>query len=64
MCPACANKRLHTPDDWFHHPHAGHGFNGNTWTYPAQHDVPDAGAAASLRSGEGSGEAAPVGGER
>ena len=25
-CPACAEKRMHTPDDWRHHPLKGHGF--------------------------------------
>jgi hypothetical protein len=33
-CPACTDKRFHTPADWAHHPHAGHGFNGSVWTHP------------------------------
>ena len=35
MCPACANKRLHAPEDWAQHPYAGHGFAaGQGWTHP------------------------------
>lgn len=37
-CPACAKKRLHTPDEkQRHHPLAGHGFRRNeqAWTHPA-----------------------------
>ena len=34
MCPACANKALHGPADWLHHPYAHHGYNGSTWTHP------------------------------
>jgi len=62
MCPACENKRLHGPEDWAHHPYAGHGFNGQAWTHP---DLPtsSAGAATSENSGEISGAAAPVGGK-
>jgi hypothetical protein len=32
-CPACEAKRRHTPEDWKHHPLAGHGSpGGNVWT--------------------------------
>jgi hypothetical protein len=60
MCPACELKRVHTREDWLHHPYAGHGFNGSVWTHP---DLP--GAATSRISGEVVREqAAPVGGEK
>jgi hypothetical protein len=63
MCPACEAKRLHAPEDWALHPYAGHGYvPGHGWTHPDLAHGTQAGAAASLRSGEGSGEAAPVGG--
>lgn len=26
LCPACAVKRFHTPEEWKNHPFAGHGF--------------------------------------
>lgn len=42
MCPACANKRLHAPEDWGQHPYAGHGFAaGQGWSHP---DLSSAGA--------------------
>lgn len=32
-CPACTAKRLHTAEDWKHHPHAGHGYtHGVGWS--------------------------------
>jgi hypothetical protein len=61
MCPACESKRLHGPIDWAQHPYAGHGYaSGQGWTHPDLAPGAQAGAAGSLRSGEGSGEAAPV----
>jgi hypothetical protein len=34
MCPACENKRVHTPEDWKHHPYAGHGYqDGQGWSH-------------------------------
>jgi hypothetical protein len=33
MCPACANKRLHGPAEWAHHPDARHGYQrGQGWS--------------------------------
>jgi hypothetical protein len=61
-CPACAEKRLHTLADWTHHPYAGHGFNGSTWSHP---DLQVLAGTASLGqiSGEVSeSEAVPAGG--
>ena len=61
MCPACTAKRLHAPDDWAQHPYAGHGYvPGHGWTHPDLAHGTQAGAAASLRSGEGGAAAAPV----
>jgi hypothetical protein len=36
-CPACATKRLHTPEERAaHHPFAGHGFEqGREWSHEA-----------------------------
>lgn len=35
ICPACSEKRVHTPEDWKNHPYAGHGFvHGHGWTHP------------------------------
>ena len=69
MCPACANKAAHGPDDWKHHPYRTHGFNGTVWTHPdlATHDVAHNAGAANLAagiSGEATAEAkaAPAGG--
>lgn len=59
-CPACAAKRLHTPEDWAHHPYARHGFTGSVWTHPDLAHGTQAGAAASQISGEVRGKAAPV----
>jgi len=34
-CPACIERRLHTPADWALHPLAGHGYQeGLGWTHP------------------------------
>ncbi len=35
-CPACKEKRLHTPEDWKHHPYKGHGYTKECggWTHP------------------------------
>jgi hypothetical protein len=34
-CPACAEGRAHTEEDWKHHPYKGHGFVSNQgWTHP------------------------------
>lgn len=34
-CPACEEKRLHTPEDWSHHPYKGHGYTKEWgWTHP------------------------------
>jgi len=42
-CPACANRRLHTPEEWKNHPLAGHGYSPETgWSSPeakAAHEV-------------------------
>jgi hypothetical protein len=63
-CPACAAKRLHTPEDWAQHPLAGHGFNGTLWTHPDLANGTQAGAATSPASGEVYAEqAAPAGGK-
>jgi hypothetical protein len=33
-CPACIEKRLHTPEEWRLHPLAGHGKNGGEgWSH-------------------------------
>jgi hypothetical protein len=62
MCPACAVKRLHEPGDWAQHPYARHGYvTGRGWTHPDLAPGVQAGAAASLRSGEGGDGVAPVG---
>lgn len=61
-CPACIEKRVHTPGDWVYHPYAGHGYQERQgWTHrdldPATHRAPDAGAVTSRISGEISVEA-------
>jgi len=62
-CPACTAKCLHAPEDWAQHPYAGHGYaSGQGWTHPDLAHGTQAGAAASLRSGEGGDGTAPVGG--
>lgn len=34
-CPACAEKRLHTTEDWKHHPYVGHGMTREQgWSHP------------------------------
>jgi hypothetical protein len=34
-CPACAEGRVHTPEEWKNHPLAGHGLvAGRGWTHP------------------------------
>jgi hypothetical protein len=64
-CPACTDKRVHTPADWAYHPYAGHGFNGSMWTHPDLEVL--AGAAsfgmANLGGGESVLQSAPAGGE-
>jgi hypothetical protein len=35
ICPACTEKRVHTAEDWKHHPYAGHGYQERLgWTHP------------------------------
>ena len=50
MCPACTEKRVHTPEDWKLHPYAGHGYQERLgWTHkdlanaPAKEEENDAG---------------------
>jgi hypothetical protein len=63
ICPACTEKRVHAPEDWKLHPYAGHGYvSEQGWTHPDLAHGTQAGAAASLRSGEGGDGTAPVGG--
>jgi hypothetical protein len=58
-CPACTEKRVHTAEDWEHHPYAGHGYQERLgWTH---RDL--AGAVTSLISGEVSAEAAAPAGK-
>jgi hypothetical protein len=33
-CPACAAKRVHTPEEWKLHPMAGHGCYDGKWSHP------------------------------
>jgi hypothetical protein len=63
-CPACIDKRLHTPEDWAHHPYATHGYvSGHGWTHPDLAPDAQAGAATSKNSGEGLDAAAPAEGK-
>ncbi len=70
VCPACDSKRVHSLEEWLHHPYRAHGFNGSHWTRPkiVPLNVTDAGAANPRNGGTLGGvepsrklEAAPVG---
>jgi len=66
MCPACADKRLHTLEDWAQHPYAGHGYvAGQGWTHPDLIPALHGTGAASQRQTSGEVievKGAPVGG--
>jgi hypothetical protein len=48
VCAACAEKRLHTPEEWKNHPYAGHGYTPEQgWTHPALKAEADASAKAA-----------------
>lgn len=39
-CPACAEKRLHTEEDWQqYHPYRGHGYTKG-WSHPGLEPKP------------------------
>jgi hypothetical protein len=42
LCPACENKRPHSPEEWKNHPYAGHGYqDGQGWSHRDLEPKPD-----------------------
>lgn len=64
-CPACAVRRLHTPDDWAYHPYAGHGYDGARWTHSDLESAPQpAGGVTVSQPGEVCLAAPPAGAKK